>query len=146
MLLSTAMFPVVQQNLLTVKKISPQPASRAVLTIEKHLFMSTMFNNLQFYGNDAEKAPENENTITNMLFVCISAGEHHPENYVLQNTSLSCGSEAVHTTDLFRAGRGCHHPSTSLCCFSHAQHSATSSAWKQAGDSAGRELLPPTSC
>lgn len=85
MFVSTAMFPVVQHNLLTVKKVSPnpQPASRAVLTIHKHFFISTMFNNHQFYANDAEKAPENENRITNMLFVRISAGERHPENDVL---------------------------------------------------------------
>lgn len=42
-----------------------------------------MFNNHQFYGNDAEKAPENENRIANMLFVRISAGKRHPENDVL---------------------------------------------------------------
>ena len=42
-----------------------------------------MFNNDQFYGNDTEKAPENESRITNTLLVRISAGERHPENDVL---------------------------------------------------------------
>lgn len=97
--------PVVQHILLTEEKTAkisphPQPASRAVLTTRRHCFISAMFNNHQFYGNNTEKAWENENRITNLLFVCISAGQHHPENDAVYNTKLS---------PLFQAARGCHH-------------------------------------
>lgn len=59
-----AMSPVVQHNLLTGEKIAkisphPQPASRAALTTQRQCFISTMFNNHQFYGNNIEKAREN---------------------------------------------------------------------------------------
>jgi len=39
-----------------------------------------MFDNHRFYGNDAATAPENENRITNTLFVPFSAGKYHPES------------------------------------------------------------------